>query len=143
MFDKKQALWIALVAPLAYPLALVAQATPTMYFFLALAMTAAMIAGGNPPQGQESVSVTGHDVLRHGGYASGVLALCMAPDFVVQLLGLSTPLLQRIADAGWLIVPVVAAFYPLYSTFRCVRLLIAEKQSVPARSAARPKARPF
>lgn len=141
MFDKKQALWIALIAPLAYPLAFVAQATPTMYFFLALAMTAAMIFGGNPPQGQESVNVTGHDLLRHGGYASGALALCMAPDFVVQLFGLQMPLLQRVADVGWLIVPALVFIYPFYSTFRCVRLLMADKS--PATPAPRAKTRPF
>ena len=141
MFDKKQAVWIALIAPLVYPLAFVAQATPTMYFFLALAMAAALIFGGNTPQGQESVHTNGYDLLRHGGYASGTLALCMAPDFVVQLLGLNQPLLQRFADAGWLLVPAIAFIYPFYSTFMCVRLLMAEKQDVPR--AQRPKARPF
>jgi hypothetical protein len=127
MFERNHAVWIGLLAPLTFPLAFLVGASPSLFFFLALAIAAAMIFGSVPPEGQESIHFTGYDLLRIGGYVSGAMALCIAPDFVVQLLGLESPALSMVADIGWLVVSVLTVIYPFFSSFMGVKLIMLER----------------
>lgn len=129
MFEKNHAVWIGLLAPLVFPLAFLVGASPSLFFFLALAIAAAMIFGSTPPEGRETVEFSGYDLLRIGGYVSGAMAFCIAPDFVAQLFGLESAALAMVADIGWLIVLLLTVAYPFFSSFMGVKLVMLERSS--------------